>query len=95
MYSTIVFCLFSWNEIQEPSSGSSSDPLGRDFVVLCLHLLSELGTLRQHCRDNVTMLSGQTIVAFCMNAFSVVATLFRHRGLKLFRIFVGHLLSRS
>ena len=44
-------------------------------------LYSELGT-RQHCRDNVTM-----FVGYCIFTTFVVASPFRHRALKMFRIF--------
>ena len=48
--------------------------------------LAELGT-RQHCRDNVTMLSGRKVVGFSIFTIFVVATLARHRDLNIFRIF--------
>ena len=51
--------------------------------------LAELGT-RQHCRDNVTMFSGNTIVAYSIMAKFVVTNQFRHRGLNIFRIFACH-----
>ena len=45
----------------------------------------ELGT-PQHCRDNVTMFSDHTVVGYSNITLFVVATTFRHRALKIFRI---------
>ena len=46
-----------------------------------------MGT-RQHCRDNVTMFSGQEKVVYCIRVIFVAATPFRRRGLNIFRIVV-------
>ena len=46
---------------------------------------AELGT-RQHCRDNVTMFSGQNTVDNGIMSSLVVAPLFRHSGLSIFSI---------
>ena len=51
------------------------------FSAHCHEIFPELGQ-RQHCRDNVTMFSGQTMVDYCIMV--VVATPFRHRGLHIF-----------
>ena len=46
----------------------------------------ELGT-RQHCHDNVTLFSGQKVVDYCIVSLFAAATLFRHLGLDIVRIF--------
>ena len=42
---------------------------------------------RQHCRDNVTLFSGQTIVAYCFLAIFVGGTPVGQRGIIIYRIF--------
>ena len=49
--------------------------------------IKELGTW-QHCRDNVTMFSGLKVVGYFIINIFVVATPFRHRDPKIFRIFL-------
>ena len=49
--------------------------------------ITELGTW-QHCRDNVTMFSGLKVVGYFIINIFVVATPFRHRDPKIFRIFL-------
>ena len=43
----------------------------------------------QHCHDNVTIFSGQQIVAYYISLF-IVATSFRHKGLTIFLTFACH-----
>ena len=47
----------------------------------------ELGT-RQHCRNNVTMFSGQKMVDYCRMSKVDVDSPFRHQGLNVFRFFL-------
>ena len=47
---------------------------------------AELGTW-QHCRDNVTMFSGQLNIDYYRMSIILVATPLRHRGLNMFSIF--------
>ena len=48
---------------------------------------STLRGTRQHCRDNVTLFSGQTIVAYCFLAIFVGGTPVGQRGIIIYRIF--------
>ena len=45
--------------------------------------VADLGT-RQHSRDNVTSVSGQKIVAYCIMSIFVAASPFRQHGLHIF-----------
>ena len=57
-----------------------------EYSRLYAYKFSELGT-QQHCRDNVTMFSGHTVIGYCIITIFIVATPFRHRDLNIFRKF--------
>ena len=52
----------------------------------CAQGSAELGT-QQFCRNNVTMLSGHTVVCNCNFTIFIVATPSRHWGLTIYRFF--------